>query len=238
MIGDTNYGVLGFRGAAFAAITLENPVLATFEPHIALDGADFVFKVGDGVRAYNDLPALNGGGGGGYAGPIGWGYATAAVGTPEVITGGQEIVLDNWSFTNYEGVVGFLGGVGQFGWAYDNAGWYQITFHISAGFTVGALALPEILLLDLQTYDGMVMQHEIPLSASRGFAAPSGNRLIYGATAAVTTAVYHSPDETATPGEYQSAHQLDFRWKGDAVLTSSDGGPASGVCSMEITRIA
>ncbi len=60
MIGDTNHGTLTFRGATFAAVTLENPVLAAFEPHVAVNGSSFVFKIGDGIRAYNDLPNLAG----------------------------------------------------------------------------------------------------------------------------------------------------------------------------------
>ena len=68
MIGDTNHGTLTFRGATFAAVTLENPVLAAFEPHVAINGSGFVFKIGDGIRAYNDLPNLVGAGSGGGGG--------------------------------------------------------------------------------------------------------------------------------------------------------------------------
>lgn len=65
MIGNTNYGEFTFRGSSAASLASENPVPAAFEPIAATDGTDFIFKIGDGVRPWNDLPAFGAGGGGG-----------------------------------------------------------------------------------------------------------------------------------------------------------------------------
>lgn len=67
VIGDTNTGILTIRGGIRAALEAENPVLAAFEPIMILDGTAITLKIGDGVRALNDLPAIGGGTGGGGA---------------------------------------------------------------------------------------------------------------------------------------------------------------------------
>lgn len=239
MIGDTNYGTLGFRGASLASLTAENPVLAAFEPVIATDGLDFVFKVGDGVRAWNDLPALNGtGGGGGGTGAVeAWAYANPLVADISTISGGMKLTPDNWAFTNYVGDLGGVGGVDQFGWGYEQEGWYQIKFNIAAGFTAGALALPEALYLDLMTWEGMTMQHEFQCGPAAGVSIAGGNKSMYGVLGTVTSQPYWSPDASVTPVELQSAHQLDLRWKGDATISRANTGAATGVVTMEIVRL-
>lgn len=69
MIGDTNYGELTFRGSSsLSAVEAEDPVLAAFEPHIVYDGTTPIFKIGDGIRPWSELPNLVGAGGGGGGG--------------------------------------------------------------------------------------------------------------------------------------------------------------------------
>lgn len=66
MIGNTNYGTLTFRGASLVSLNADDPVLAAFEPVAATDGSSFVFKIGDGIRTWSELPEIGGGGGGAY----------------------------------------------------------------------------------------------------------------------------------------------------------------------------
>lgn len=68
MIGDTEYGRLRQRAKSPSAMTAENPVLASGELAATINGTEFVVKMGNGTTAWNDLPALNVGGGGG--GPV------------------------------------------------------------------------------------------------------------------------------------------------------------------------
>lgn len=66
MIGDTNYGQLSVRYGTASSLSTSNPLLATGEFAVAVDGTTIVLKIGNGVQHWNDLPAIGGGGGGAY----------------------------------------------------------------------------------------------------------------------------------------------------------------------------
>jgi hypothetical protein len=178
-------------------------------------------------------------GGGGGSGVLGAATAQAGAVAISAISGGQRAVFDNWAFTDTVGTVGGVGGAAEYGWGYEDEGWYQVTFSIDVGFTAGSDPLPEIVHLDWSSWDGDSISFDLPLTDPYGFPVTGGAGTLYGGKATVVTPIHHMPPAADVGGgELQSMNQVDLRWKGDAVLTRQNGGPALVALQLQVTRLS
>lgn len=238
-IGKTRFGRLQEAGRTASQMASENRVLGAREIAASVDGTTVVTKIGDGVRPWNELPPLGGSGGSVVSGIVGQASAIAATVSTETITGGRRAVFDDWVFTDQQGEVGGVGGASQFGWGYEEEGWYQITFGIEAGFTAGSLALPPRLHIEWVSWFGQTMAHDIALDVPYGFPVAGTQGTLYGGQASITTPVHWAPaaSELTEFDELQSMNQFLMSWAGDATLSQISGGAARFSAQLQVCRL-
>lgn len=184
------------------------------------------------------LAGLSSGGGGGGGGPLGISFVKTPT-TTQVPNWSNEFMIANFDEWDEQSVTGDLLGItsetGSMGFAYAEAGWYQIQFKFWLGFTAVTTPLPDNVLFEWYSYEGTDLAIEIPCSPAPTISSLY-NRSLHGCEFAVTTAPYWSPgvDEASA---IDGANTTDLKWIGDATLSNGNSGPTNPL-TMYITRLA
>lgn len=181
-------------------------------------GADAAFATIDHVH-----PPSGGGGGG----PLGISFLKMPSNNqhPNFDSSHMIAYFDQFTEQNVSGdSLGVTSEAGSMGWAYANAGWYQLTFKLWVGFTAVTAPIPDIVLFEWASYEGAEVTLEIPVTPNPGdFMA---NRALPGCQFSVTTPPYYSPG-VAEASAIDGSNTASLKWWGDAVLSNGNGGPAN-----------
>lgn len=150
----------------------------------------------------------------------------------------SSLVPDSWTPQPFTGVtpVEFTSTPGEYGWTFDEAGWYMLDIAVTARFTAAAVdphPLPDGLRVVLQTWLGFAIDHSFPvLKAHRDGTAGTAKDVLGN----VKIGPYYSPG-TAVETNEQTAHQLFLRWNGNAVISDPGGGADPGII-ITATKVA
>jgi len=179
--------------------------------------------------------------GGGGAAPLGqiriW-NPTATV-EPGWAAGTKALHMSNWQHDgNIEGAdFPISSGVGQYGFGFPEAGWYQHQFRLWVGFTAVTTPLPSYFLLRWEPYGFAGCAWEFPVLPTAVSSLQGGNRALPGYVGTVETVPFYDPGDAVTGGA-DASNWVVAAWEGDALMKSGSGSPAQYAFRLITTRLA